>query len=54
MEELTLIYYGTKANLLKNNKTGFFEIWKDGRRCGEILTASKIAAIKTFKRLWSE
>lgn len=54
MEELTLVYCGTKADLFKNNKTGFYEIWQDGRRCGEILTNEETAAIKTFKKLWSK
>ena len=49
---MVLIYIYKKWRLYANEKTGFFEVWKDGRRNGLILTLTAAGAIATFKKLF--
>lgn len=51
-KNMVLIYIYKKWRLYANEKTGFFEVWKDGRRNGLILTLTAAGAIATFKKLF--
>ena len=45
---MQLIRQSKNGNLLHNEKTGFFEVWNNGRRYYEILTTDEDSAIKDF------
>lgn len=43
-----------KGNMIHNEKTGFFEVWKDGRRLYEITTTEEEAAVGAFRAVVGE
>ena len=45
---MQLIRQSNRGNLLYNEKTGYYEVWNDGRRFYEILTTDEDSAIKDF------
>lgn len=53
-EKMQLIRQSKNGNLLRNEKTGFFEVWNDGRRLFEISNTDEDSAVEVFRALAGE
>ena len=51
---MQLIRQSHAGNLIHNDKTGFFEVWHNGRKCYEILTVNKNSAVEAFRAFAGE
>ena len=51
---MQLIRQSHAGNLIHNEKTGFYEVWNDGRRLYEIPTTDKDAAVEAFRAFAGE
>lgn len=51
---MQIIRHSHRGNLLHNEKTGFFEVWKDGRRFYEIMTTEEDSAVDAFQAVAGE
>ena len=51
---MQLIRQSNRGNLLQNEKTGYYEVWNDGRRFYEILTTDEDSAVKAFRAFAGE
>ena len=51
---MQLIRQSKNGNLLQNEKTGFFEVWNNGRKCYEILTINEDTAVEAFRAFAGE
>ena len=51
---MQLIRQSNRGNLLHNEKTGFHEVWNDGRRLYEILNTDEDSAVETFRAFSGE
>ena len=45
---MQLIRQSHAGNLIRNEKTGFYEVWHNGRRLYEIPTTDEDSAVKAF------
>ena len=45
---MQLIRQSHAGNLIRNEKTGFYEVWHNGRRLYEILTTDEDSAVEAF------
>ena len=51
---MQLIRQSNHGNLLNNEKTGFYEVWHNGRRLYEIPTTDKDSAVEAFRAFAGE
>lgn len=51
---MQLIRQSNRGNLLHNEKTGFFEVWHNGRRLYEILNTDEDSAVEAFRAFAGE
>ena len=51
---MQLIIQSHRGNLIHNEKTGFYEVWNDGRRCYEILITDEKSAVEAFRAFAGE
>ena len=51
---MQLIRQSHAGNLIRNEKTGFYEVRNDGRRLYEILNTDKDSAVEAFRAFASE
>lgn len=51
---MELIRHSRGGNLLHNEKTGFYEVWRDGRRVMELMETEEKSAVETLAYLFGE
>lgn len=51
---MQLIRQSQAGNLIHNEKTGFYEVWRNGRRLYEILNTDEDSAVEAFRAFAGE
>ena len=51
---MQLIKQSHAGNLIHNDKTGFYEVWNNGRRLYEILNTDEDSAVEAFRAFAGE